>query len=139
MKWFHSGAAALMAGIMLAQPVQAQDAEHGEKVFRKCTSCHKLGDDAKNSVGPVLNGVIGRTAGTYEGYKYGKSLVAAGEAGLVWNEDLIAQYIADPKKFLKEYLNEDKVLAKMTFKLAKEQDRLDVIAYLKTFSPNAPQ
>lgn len=139
MKWFHLGAAALMAMTMLAQPAQAQDAEHGEKVFRKCVACHKIGDDAKNTVGPVLNGVIGRTAGTYDDYKYGKSLVAAGEAGLVWDEELIAQYIADPKGFLKQYLGEDKVQAKMTFKLGNEQDRLDVVAYLKTFSPDAPE
>jgi cytochrome c2 len=139
MKWSHLGAAALMAIMMQAQPARAQDAEHGEKVFRKCTACHKLGDDAKNTVGPVLNGVIGRTAGTYDDYKYGKSLVAAGEAGLVWNEELIAQYIANPKEFLKTYLGEDKIQAKMTFKLGNEQDRLDVVAYLKTFSPDAPE
>lgn len=111
------------------------DADAGEKVFKKCSVCHKIGDGAKNAVGPVLTGVVGRTAGTYPDYKYGQSTKAAGEAGLVWDEEKIFDYLQDPKKFLRVFLDDKKAKSKMTFKLKKEEDRLNVIAYLKTFSP----
>ena len=130
---------ALAAGLAFAcaAPSFAQDGDiaAGEKVFRKCAACHKIGDDAKNGVGPVLNGVFGRTAGTFEGYKYGRSIVAAGEKGLVWDEERIFAYIGNPKRFLRDYLGDKKARAKMTFRLKKEEDRMNVIAYLKNFSP----
>lgn len=113
---------------------QEGNAEKGEKVFKKCKSCHNVGEGAKHKVGPALTGVIGRTAGTAEGYKFGPTIVAAGAAGLVWSEEEIFAYLADPKKFLREKLDDNKGKSKMAFKLKKDQDRLDVIAYLKTFS-----
>lgn len=118
---------------VLADPVMAQDADAGKKVFKKCAACHQVGEGAKNKVGPVLTDVIGRAAGSIEGYKYSKSMAAAGVAGLIWDEDLIFDYIADPKQFLREYLNDPKARAKMTFKLKKPEDRQNVIAYLGTF------
>ncbi len=110
------------------------DAAKGEKVFKKCAACHTVGETAKNKVGPVLNDVFGRPAGTFADYKYGKSIIAAGEAGLVWNEEELFIYLQDPRKYLRAKLDDKKAKSKMTFKLKKEQDRLDVIAYLKTFS-----
>ena len=112
----------------------AGDAAKGEAVYKKCTSCHMVGPEAANKVGPVLNDLIGRTAGTFEGYKYGKSIVAAGEAGLVWTDDEIFEYLANPKKYLRAKLEDKKAKSKMSFRLKKEGDRKDVIAYLKTFS-----
>jgi cytochrome c len=116
------------------------DAVKGEAVFKQCMACHRVGDGAKNLVGPVLNGVVGRQAGTAEGYNYSALNKAAGDNGLVWTEELIAQYLPDPNAFLKKFLT-DKGKAdlatgstKMTFKLGNEQQRADVIAYLKTFS-----
>ena len=47
--------------------VLAQDLEAGEASFRKCAPCHGVGEDAANKVGPVLNGLDGRKAGTVEG------------------------------------------------------------------------
>lgn len=111
------------------------DAVKGEKVFKKCASCHMVGPEAKNKVGPALTDVMGRTAGTYADYKYGKSLVAAGEAGLVWTDEEVFEYLADPKKYLRAKLEDKKAKSKMSFKLKKEADRKDVIAYLKTFAP----
>lgn len=111
------------------------DAVAGKKIFKKCSVCHKIGEGAKNAVGPVLTGVVGRTAGTFPDYKYGKSTKAAGEAGLVWDEEKIFDYLQDPKKYLRALLEDKKAKSKMTFKLKKEEDRLNVIAYLKTFSP----
>ena len=111
------------------------DAAKGEKVFKKCSSCHQIGDDAKNGVGPNLTGVIGRPAASVEGFKYGKSIIAAGEAGLVWTEEEVFEYLLDSKKYLRKKLDDKKAKSKMSFKLKKEKDRNNVIAYLKTFSP----
>jgi cytochrome c len=131
--------AALVLG--LATPAFADgDAAKGEKVFNKCKACHKVGPDAKNGVGPQQNGVIGRTAGTVEGFSYSAINKHAGENGLVWTEEAVFEYLADPNAFLKKFLT-DKGKAdlavgatKMAFKLPKEDERRDVIAYLKTFT-----
>lgn len=117
-----------------------QDADAGEQVFRKCRACHQVGEGAKNGVGPAQNGVIGRTAGTAEGYNYSPLNKAAGAAGLVWTENAIFDYLADPTGYLKGFLNEKGKASeatgstKMTFKLADETERKNVIAYLKKFS-----
>lgn len=129
--------AAAMFTFSVSGQAMAQDVTAGEKVFKKCRSCHKIGDGAKNAVGPVLNNVIGRKAGTFEGYKYGKDLLAASEKGLVWTTENLGPYITDPKKFLRNYLENPKAKSKMSFKLKKEQQRADVIAYVATFSPDA--
>lgn len=133
--------AALLIGlgshVGAAQPVG--DATKGEAVFKKCMVCHRVGPDAKNMVGPQLNGIVGRTAGTVEGYNYSAINKAAGEAGLTWTEDQILAYLPDPNAFLKKYLVDNgkadlaKGSTKMIFKLSSEAERLDVIAYLKKF------
>lgn len=105
------------------------DAAAGEKVFKKCQSCHVVDSD-KKKVGPTLQGVIGRTAGTVEGFKYSSAMVDAGAGGLVWNDETLAGYLADPKGYMKGN--------KMSFAgLKKEEDLANVIAYLKQFSPAA--
>ena len=65
-------------------------------------------------------------------FKYGKSLAAAAEAGLVWTEEELLDYLQDPRKYLRAKLEDKKAKSKMAFKLKKDQDRLDVISYLKT-------
>lgn len=126
--------AVLALSATLALPAQAQDATAGEELFRKCTACHQIGEGAKNKAGPVLTNVIGRPAGSFEGYKYGISMVVAGEAELVWNEENIFNYLFNPKDFLRAYLDDPKAKAKMTFRLKDDQDRRDVIAYLSSFT-----
>jgi cytochrome c len=128
------------AAMTAATGALAQDAAKGEQVFKQCMTCHRIGPDAKNLVGPVLTGVIGRQSGTAPGFAYSALNKAAGENGLVWTEDLIFAYLPDPNAFLKKFLTdkgkEDLAVGstKMAFKLADEQQRKDVIAYLKTFS-----
>jgi cytochrome c2 len=98
----------------------------GEKVFKKCSACHKVGDGAKNSTGPLLNGIVGRAAGAVEGFKYSKPLTEMAAAGLVWDEPSIQAYIENPKGFMKG--------TRMAFAgLKKPEDRAAVIAYLATF------
>lgn len=115
------------------------DAEVGAKTFKKCKSCHMIvADDGEvvakgGKTGPNLYGVVGRVAGSVEGFKYSKDLVAAGEAGLVWDEALLATWVQDPKAFLKDYLDNDKAKSKMSFKLKKGGE--DVAAYLASVGP----
>lgn len=104
---------------------QEGNAEAGEEVFKKCRSCHSV--EGKKSVGPMLNGVFGRTAGTVEGFDYSPANKDAGKAGLVWTEETIFKYLEDPRAFMPK--------TKMVFAgLKDEQDRKDLIAYLKKFS-----
>ncbi len=128
------------AGSLMAGAASAQDAAKGEAVFKQCMTCHRIGPDAKNLVGPALTGVIGRQSGTAPGFAYSPLNKNAGEAGLVWTNELVMQYLPDPNAFLKKFLTDKgkPELAvgstKMTFKLADEQQRKDVIAYLDTFA-----
>ena len=124
----------LFVVLSTTNPAQAQDAIVGEDIFRKCASCHQIGDGAKNRVGPVLTNIIGRPAGSFAGYKYGKSILKAGEAGLIWTPENIFEYLASPKNFLRTFLDDPRAKAKMTFSLPVEQARTDVIAYLSSFS-----
>jgi len=119
-----------LAGLMIAvAPTIAfaeGDAVKGKKVFKKCKACHAA-DKEKNKVGPHLVGIIGRAAGSVEKYKYSKGMKAkAAEIG-AWDEAKMAEYITNPKKFLG-------AKSKMTFKLKKEDQRNDVIAYLKSLA-----
>jgi cytochrome c2 len=104
----------------------AGDAAQGEKVFKKCATCHTV-EPGKNKIGPSLAGVIGRQAGTLDGYKYSKAMVAYGESGIVWSEDTLNTYLIKPRDEVKG--------TKMTFPgLKKDDDRANVIAYLMQFS-----
>ena len=81
-------------------PAAAQDAENGEQVFRKCRACHENGEAAKNSVGPQLKNIVGRAAGSVEGYNYSKANRKAADEGLVWTEENLMAYLEDPRKFM---------------------------------------
>lgn len=118
--------AAMSVMTLAAGQANAQDAAAGEKVFAKCKACHEVTTD-KNKVGPSLHGVIGRTAGTHEGFKYSTAMVDAGKGGLVWNDATLTTYLHDPKADIKGN--------KMAFAgLKNDKDIADVIAYLKQYS-----
>jgi cytochrome c len=103
------------------------NADNGEDVFKKCRACHDVGPDAKNKIGPILNNLIGRKAGTIEGFNYSDANKEAGSKGLVWTEEVLFKYLENPLKFMPR--------TKMAFAgLKDEQDRKDVIEYLKKFS-----
>ncbi|WP_298975325.1 c-type cytochrome [uncultured Roseobacter sp.] len=132
---------AAIIALSFAAPAFAEgDAAEGEKTFNKCKSCHMIvADDGTEIVkggktGPNLYGVIGRTAGTAD-FKYGDDLAAAGEAGLVWDEANLAEYTADPRAFLRTYLDDSKAKSRMSFKLKKGGE--DVAAYLASVGPQS--
>jgi Cytochrome c2 len=115
--------ATVFLAVALTPAAAAGDVKAGERVFLKCRACHQVGENAKNVVGPVLNGLFGRPAGSAPGYSYSK---ANKESGLVWDEATFREYIADPRARIPG--------TKMVFAgLKKEQEIDDLVAYLKTF------
>ena len=101
-------------------------ADAGKKVFKKCKSCHQLGDGAKNRSGPILTGVVGKTAGAVDGFKYSKPMKAAAADGLIWTAAELDAFLKKPKAYMKG--------TKMGFSgLKKEDDRVAIIEYLKSF------
>ncbi len=101
----------------------AADPAAGERVFRKCLPCHAVGENAVIKVGPVLNGLLGRPAGTYPGYNYTD---ANKNSKFVWDEATLAKYLINPKAAIPG--------TKMEFAgLPRPQEIEDVIAYLKQF------
>ena len=127
-------AAALLA---LAAPAFAGDVAVGEKEFGKCKSCHMIvADDGTEivkggKVGPNLYGVVGRVAGSVDGFSYGDGLKAAHDAGFVWTEEAIAAFITDPKEWLEHGGFPEK--SKMSFKAKAKQE--DLAAYLASVKP----
>ena len=104
----------------------------GKKVFKKCKACHKVGAKAKNGVGPIMNGIYLRPAGTVEGYEYSAALMTAAEGGLVWDDENLRAFLKKPKEFMPG--------TKMTFTgLKKEKDQTAVIEYLKSVSVPAAE
>jgi cytochrome c len=101
----------------------AQDAAAGEKAFVVCRACHQIGPTAKDAVGPVLNGVVGRKAGTYPGFNYSS---ANKDSGITWDEETLKKYLANPQAVVKG--------TKMIFPGIKDPAKVDdVIAFLKTY------
>jgi cytochrome c len=119
-------AAWALAGLTLSastDAASAQDAALGERVFVKCKACHQIGEGAKIAVGPVLNGVMGRKAGTYSDYTYSD---ANKNSGLTWDEATLKEYLKNPRAKVPG--------TKMIFAgLTKDDDIDNVIAYLKQF------
>lgn len=102
----------------------AADLDNGAAQYRKCKTCHDLGENAKNKTGPLLNGIVGRKAGSVEGFNYSASLKTLAADGLAWSEEKLDKYIADPKSVVPN--------GSMAFAGIKDaDDRADLIAYLK--------
>jgi cytochrome c len=119
LKWIAT-VLALAAGPATAL---AQDIDAGENSFKKCTPCHSVGENARNKVGPVLNGLNGRSSGTVEGYSYTE---ANKNAGIVWNEATFKEYIRDPRAKIPD--------TKMIFAgIKNEKEAGDLWAYLAQF------
>lgn len=112
-----------------AWPSEVGDRDHGAKVFKKCKACHQVGSEAKNRVGPHLNGIFGRPAGSLEDFKFSKSMIRAGDDGLIWTQKTLNAFIENPKALVSK--------TKMSFRgISDTKDRSDLMAYLREFSDN---
>ena len=97
------------------------DAEKGKRLFNRCKACHNLTATARRRIGPNLDNLFGRQAGAQDGFKYSKALM---EADFIWTEKNLDEWLAQPRSFLPGN--------KMAFAgLRKEQDRKDLMAYLR--------
>ena len=120
----------MMSGLAFTASASAAlaegDAAAGESTFKVCKACHQIGENAKNFVGPALNGVVGRKAGTYPGYNYSE---ANKNSGLTWDDATLTKYLHNPRQVVPG--------TKMAFPgLSNDPDVANVIAYLKQYGPD---
>ena len=114
------------SGPVLAQDASGGDAAAGAKTFLICRACHEIGPGAKNAVGPVLNGVVGRKAGTYPAYQYSE---ANKGSGITWTPEELSKYLANPQAVVPH--------TKMIFPgLKNPQQVKNVIAFLEQYGPD---
>jgi cytochrome c len=119
----------VVSALGFAAPAYAQDVDAGANVFKRCGACHSIGEGAKHKIGPELNELFGRVAGSLPDYNYSKAMIEAGKNGLVWDPATLAPYLHKPKEHVPG--------TKMSFPgLGNEKDIVNLIAYLATFSPN---
>ncbi len=133
--------AATISAPAFAESHNSGDATAGAALFFNCQACHVVRDAEGNVLagqngkfGPNLFGVLGRTAGTLDGFKFGASIVDAGAAGLVWDKEQLANYLQDPKNFLRTYLDDPKARSLMVTRVREAEDALNLAAFLATFS-----
>ncbi len=107
--------------------VMGGDPEAGEAVFRQCKSCHQIGAGAVHRVGPHLNGIFGRQAGSHDDFRYSDGLVTAGADGLEWHADTLDAFLENPRAVVSK--------TRMSFRgISDANTRHNLIAYLRTFS-----
>ena len=116
-----------LALVFLATPALGSgDPVRGEKSFRKCKSCHQVGEGASHRLGPALNGIVGGRVAGQTGYTYSEALRVLGEAGTTWTDGALDAFLFNPRGFVRG--------TKMTYKgISSYQERSDIIAYLATF------
>ena len=124
----------LISVVILCTPVGAGqkigDPSAGELIFKKCKSCHMLGEGAKNRTGPSLNGVFGSKIGSVDKFKYSKAFKEYSEKNIIWDDETLGLFLTKPRDYIPK--------TKMAFAgLKKAQDRADVIAFLKLYSDTA--
>lgn len=128
MKYPPYRAAVLLAGLCLfTWPglLRAEgDPARGARAFQRCYACHSLDPAERDLQGPALDGVIGRRAGTREGYDYSAALIEAGRNGLIWTEQTLDAFVTDPQALVP-----GTNMAPM--RMIDSGERADLIAYLK--------
>ena len=123
MKKLNFGALIVVTSMAAASGALAQDAAAGKTSFNKCLACHAIGENAKNKVGPELNGLDGRHSGSAAGYNYSD---ANKNSGITWGKDVFLEYIKEPKAKIPG--------TKMVFAgIKNEKEANDLWAYVSSF------
>ena len=118
-------AVALLA-VLPAVSVWSADAERGQALYRQCKRCHQVGVGAEHRIGPHLNDVFGRAAGSLADYRYSRAMTAAGSGGLVWTQSTLDAFLSDPPALVPR--------SRMSFAgMAEPDDRADLLAWLRGF------
>ncbi len=139
-----TAALALMAAPAFAE-APTGDVASGEAQFsRQCVACHVVRDADGNTLagrngraGPNLYGISGQLVAQQDGFRYGKSLQEAAEAGVTWTEANFAAYVQDPTKWLRATLDDTRARSKMAYRVRQEADALDIFAYIDSLAPAA--
>lgn len=135
-----------LAAMSMAAPAFAEgDAAAGEREYNKCRACHMIQDDDGNNIvaggrtGPNMYNIVGSRIASEEGFRYGPGLLAVAEANpdAVWDVHSLKEYMTDPTAWVQAHSGDASARSAMTFRLQRGQD--DLIAYLLTVSPDAPE
>ncbi|WP_317057521.1 c-type cytochrome [Roseovarius rhodophyticola] len=103
------------------------DIEAGKAIFNQCKGCHEVGNGARHRIGPHLNGLFGRTAGSHDDFRYSKSFQRAGAGGLEWHAETLDTFLENPRSMTSG--------TRMSFRGLKDpKDRVNLISFLRTFS-----
>ena len=118
--------AAFLAAVPLADAWSA-DAGRGKTLFQQCKRCHQVGGGAEHRIGPHLNDVFGRVAGSLENYRYSPAMRAAGTGGLIWTEATLDSFLSEPRSLVPR--------SRMSFVgMSGADDRAELLAWLRGFS-----
>jgi cytochrome c len=128
-------AASLLPTLAIAQapaaaaPPTAAEAEAGQRVFAQCRACHQVGETARNAVGPQLNGIFGRRAGSIEGFRYSQAYQSESVRSKVWDVDNFRVYIRNPREVTPG--------TNMAFAGIRNEDQItQLIAFLRSYNAN---
>ena len=127
---------ALLALFLAIPAAQASDlARKGEILFqRRCVRCHTLDEKGDRKLGPFLGRVYGARAGSADSYPHSEAYRKAGDLGLIWTEDTLVPYMRNPKGFLADFAKDESAESRMVFKLANENERKAIAAFLHSLS-----
>ncbi|MDU8942682.1 c-type cytochrome [Ovoidimarina sediminis] len=125
----RGAALAFLSGVSAAHAAETGSVENGERLFAECAGCHEVGQGARHRIGPHLNGLFGRRAGSLDDFRYSKSLARVGANGIEWHADTLDAYIENPRTFASG--------TRMSYPGMKDAaERADLLAYLRLFSAN---
>ena len=100
------------------------EVDKGKRLFAQCKACHQVSAEGRNMTGPNLYGVVGRAAGSVDGFNYSPAMA---NSGVIWTEEALSSYLENPRGFMPKN--------RMAFQgLRKPADRAAVIAYIKAES-----
>jgi len=100
LRYLNHAIAAATCSLVLCTQLSAQDDE-AELAFAQCRGCHQVGPDARNQFGPVLNGVMNRSAGRADRYEYSEAFTnKAADPGLFWDDKTMDEFLQQPMQYI---------------------------------------